>query len=241
MSRINVANVEPAVASSKAMNDRAPTSRQNGTKVGSAIQNGHHGSCVGMGQDDFGFVKQASGGTSKMDQGLGSNDGQEMDQEWNQMFEMMERAEVSDFVANSSLKFECAPPVPLARSRATPNLIKQSKTVRNQSTLCTRPFKDTTKSYYHQSESCEAESLNHDTKYNDKSRIGISGYESELEKSRAHELGFGVNQDTSCPRAFKLHTQSFYPSNSHMKHIKENHSQSEKKVYKLGIGLREQL
>ena len=118
-----------------------------------------------MGQDDFGIVKQASIGTSEMDQGMESNDGQMMDQEWNQMFEMMERAEVSDFVVNSSLKFESTPSGGLARSRATPNLINQSETVRNHSTLCSRPFKDTTKSDYRQSRNCESESLNQDTKY----------------------------------------------------------------------------
>ena len=86
MSRIDVANVEPEVASSKAMNDRTPTSGENGTRVGKAIRNGSHGSCVGMGQDDFGIVKQASIGTSKMDHGMESNDGWQMDDEWNQVF-----------------------------------------------------------------------------------------------------------------------------------------------------------
>ena len=82
-----------------------------------------------MGQDDFGIVKQASIGTSAMDQGMESNDGQMMDQEWNQVFEMMERAEVSDFVINSSLKFDHAPRG-FGRSRSPPNLINQSETVR---------------------------------------------------------------------------------------------------------------
>ena len=67
MSRIGVAKVEPEVASPKAMYDRTPTSSQNGTRVGKAIRNGSHGSCVGMDQDDFGIVKQANIGTSKMD------------------------------------------------------------------------------------------------------------------------------------------------------------------------------
>ena len=75
MSRINVVNVEPVVTSSKAMNDRTPTSGRNGTKVGLIIRNENHGSCVGMDQDDFGIVKQASIGTSKVDQGMESNDG----------------------------------------------------------------------------------------------------------------------------------------------------------------------
>ena len=67
MSRIGVVNVEPKVASSKAMNDCTPTSGRNGTKVGQRIRNGNHGSCVGMDQDDFGFVKQASIGAPTMD------------------------------------------------------------------------------------------------------------------------------------------------------------------------------
>ena len=93
MSRINVADVEPVVASLTFMNDCTPTSGKNVTKVGQRIRNGSHLSCVGMDQDDFGIVKQASIGTSKMDHGMESNYGQEMDQEWYQMFEMMERAE----------------------------------------------------------------------------------------------------------------------------------------------------
>ena len=101
--------MEPVVASSKAMNDRTPTSSRSETKVGQRIRNGYHGSCVGMDQDDFGIVKQASIGTSKMDRSMESNDGQEMDQELNQMFEMLERTEVSDFVVKSNLKYECAP------------------------------------------------------------------------------------------------------------------------------------
>ena len=100
-----------------------------------------------MDQDGFGIVNQASIGTSEMDQSMESNDGQKMDLEWYQMFEMMERAELSDFVVNSSLKFERAPSGPLVRSRATPNLINQSETVRNCSTSCLHPFKDNTQSY----------------------------------------------------------------------------------------------
>ena len=217
--RSNVADVEPVVARLTLMHDRTPTSGRNGTRVGKAIRNGSHGSCVGMDQDDFGFVKQASIGTSEMDQGMESNDGQIMDQEWNQMFEMMERAEVTDFVVNSSLKFNHALRG-FCRSRSPPNLINQSETARNQSTtLCARPFKDTTKSYYHRLESCESESLNYETKYKDKSRVEISGYESEVEKSRAQKLSLGINHGTTlCPRAFKHNTQSFYQSNNYVSH-----------------------
>ena len=81
MSRINVANVEPVVASLKAMNDRIPTSSKDEIKVGQRIRNGSHWSCIGMDEDDFGVVKQASVGTSKMDCGMKSTDGQKMDQE----------------------------------------------------------------------------------------------------------------------------------------------------------------
>ena len=70
--------MEPVVASLTFMNDRTPTSGKNGTRVGKAIRNGSHLSCVGMDQDDFGIVKQASIGTSAMDHGMESNDGQEM-------------------------------------------------------------------------------------------------------------------------------------------------------------------
>ena len=90
MSRIDVTNVEPAVASPKAMYDRAPTSGRNEPKVGQRIRNGSHGSCVGMDQDDFGIVKQASIDASKMDHGMESNDGWQMDSDWDQVFKMME-------------------------------------------------------------------------------------------------------------------------------------------------------
>ena len=80
-SRIGVINVEPEVANPKAMNGRTLTSSKNGTRVGQRIRNGSHWSCVGMDQDDFGFVKQASIGAPAMDQGMKSNNGQEMDQE----------------------------------------------------------------------------------------------------------------------------------------------------------------
>ena len=69
-------------------------------------------------------MKQASIGTSKMNRGMELNDGLKMDQEWNQLFEMMERDEVSDFVVKPSLKFARAPPGPLAGS--TENQILQT-------------------------------------------------------------------------------------------------------------------
>ena len=90
MSRINVADAEPVVASLTFMNDRTTTSGLHGTKVGSAIRNGSNGSCVGMDQDDFGIVKKANIGTSKMDQGMESNDGWQMDSDWDQVFKMMD-------------------------------------------------------------------------------------------------------------------------------------------------------
>ena len=73
--RSNVADVEPVVASLTLMHDRTPTSGRNGPKVGKAIRNGTHWSCVGMDQDGLGFVKQASIGASAMDNGMESNDG----------------------------------------------------------------------------------------------------------------------------------------------------------------------
>ena len=191
MSRIDGVNVEPVVARSKAMNDRAPTSGQNETKVGLIIRNGNHGSYVGMGQDDFGIVKQASIGTTTMDQGMESNDGQEMDQEWNQVFEMMDRAELSDFVVKPSLKFNHALRG-FGRSRSPPNLtIHSNLTGSVRSALCERSFKTATKSYYRQPENRELESWNHETEYKNKSRIETNGYESEIKKKRAQELGLG--------------------------------------------------
>ena len=88
MSRINVADAEPVVASLKAMNDRTPTSGKNGTRVGKAIRNESYLSCIGMDQDEFGIVNQASINASKMDHGMESNDGWKMDDEWNHVFKM---------------------------------------------------------------------------------------------------------------------------------------------------------
>ena len=62
MSKIDGVNAEPVVASLKTMNYRTSTSGRDVTKVG--------------------VVNQASIGTSKMDHGMESNDGQMMDQEW---------------------------------------------------------------------------------------------------------------------------------------------------------------
>ena len=78
-SRIDGADASRAEAISKAMNGRTLTSSEDGTRVGKAIRNGSHWSCVGKDQDDFGTVKQASIGTSKMDHGMESNDGWNMD------------------------------------------------------------------------------------------------------------------------------------------------------------------
>ena len=74
--RSNVVDVEPVVARLTLMHDRTLTSGENKTRVGKAIRNGTHWSCVGMDQDGLGVVKQASIGTSAMDQGMESNDGQ---------------------------------------------------------------------------------------------------------------------------------------------------------------------
>ena len=79
--RINVANVEPVVASLTLMNDRTRTSGKYLTRLGQRIRNGGNASCVGMDQDGLDFVKQASIGTSKMDHGIVSNDGWKMDQD----------------------------------------------------------------------------------------------------------------------------------------------------------------
>ena len=120
-----------------------------------------------MGQDDFGIVKQASIGTSKMDHGMESNDGWQMDDEWNQVFKMMDNVRFASQLDKAHRAFEplpgstpnlinqsetvrsyeSAPSGRLAGSTATPNFINQSETVRNYSTLCFRPLKDTSKSY----------------------------------------------------------------------------------------------
>ena len=133
MLRIDVANVEPEVARSKAMNDRAPTSSRNETKVGQRIRNGSHGSCVGMDQDDFGVVKQASIGTSKMDHGMESNDGWQMDDEWNQVFKMMENVRFASQLDKAHRAFEPLPGSPPNRAAELPKpmeLPKSSSTIR---------------------------------------------------------------------------------------------------------------
>ena len=132
-SRINGADASRSEAISKAMNDRAPNSGKNKTKVGQRIRNGSHWSCVGKDQDDFSSVEQANIGTSKMDNKMESNDGQEMDQEWNQVFAMMEQVEVSDFVVKPSLEAH----------------------------LCNRPIKGATQSYYRLPKSHKSRKSNH--------------------------------------------------------------------------------
>ena len=123
MSRIDGANVKPEVASLKTMNDRTLTSGGNGTKVGQRIRNGNHGSCVGMDQDDFGIVKQASIGTSAKDHGMESNDGWQMDDDWNQVFKMMNSVRFASQLDKARCALEPLPGSP-------PNFINQSETVR---------------------------------------------------------------------------------------------------------------
>ena len=152
--RSNVADVEPVVASLTFMNDRTPTSGKSVTKVGQRIRNGSHLSCVGMDQDDLGFVKQASIGASKMDHGMESNDGWQMDDEWNQVFKMMDNVRFASQLDKAHRALE---PLP----GSTPNLINQSETVRNHSTLCSRAFKLHTKSFYPSSNSAMHVNENH--------------------------------------------------------------------------------
>ena len=145
--RSNVVNVEPEVARLTLMNDRTPTNVEHSTKLGQRIPNGSHSSCVGMDQDGLGVVKQASIGASAMDHGMESNDGQVMDQEWNQAFAMVEQVEVSDFVVKPSLKFNYALRGSECKN-SPPNHTNQSETVRNcGSALHPRPSKVNTKLY----------------------------------------------------------------------------------------------
>lgn len=64
-------------------------------KVGPVIRNGERSSYVEEDQDDFDSVERANIGTSKMDNGMESNDEWKMDQEWNKVFEMMEQASLT--------------------------------------------------------------------------------------------------------------------------------------------------
>ena len=222
MLRIDVANVEPEVARSKAMNDRAPTSSRNETKVGQRIRNGSHGSCVGKGQDDFGIVKQASIGTSAVDQGMESNGGQEMDQEWYQMFEMMERAEVSDFVVKPSLKFNHTLRG-FDRSKSPPNFIHQSETVRDYgTTLGLRAFKLHTKPFYqsnnhmshineNQISKMETKSLMYEN--NQKNHNVESNFTRGTSRSETCNGPLGTTS-CECNRAFKHTTKSYSYTNS---------------------------
>ena len=155
-----------------------------------------------------------------------------MDQEWNQVLAMVEQVElarnVSDFVVKPSLKIERAPSGKSAGSTAPPNLTKHpNHTGSVRSALCERPFKVATKSYHCQSESKKSVKHNYETRVKDKSRNETKDYDSETEKSRAQELGFGNNYSTLCSRALKLNTQSFYQSNSFVKcadHVNVNHN-----------------
>ena len=121
--RSNVADVEPEVARLTLMHDRTPTSGRNGTRVGKAIRNGSHWSCVGMDQDGLGVVKQASIGASKMDHGMESNDGWQMDDDWNQVFKMMDNVRFASQLGKAHCALEPLPGSP-------PKLTNQSETVR---------------------------------------------------------------------------------------------------------------
>ena len=181
---------------------------------------------------------EASVGTSKMDHGMESNDGrQKMDQGWNQVFEMLERAELSGFVVESNFKYEHAPSGPLAGSTAPPNLINLSNhTGSVRSALCERPLKVATKSYHCQSESCESVSHDHETRVKYKNRNETKVYSLEKEKSRAWTSSFHcVNNAHLCNCLFKDNTQSCnYLSQSckakEQSHVKsfEGYDQSEK-------------
>lgn len=149
-----------------------------------------------------------------------SNDMWKMEEEWNQVFVMMEQAELSDFVINSSLKFERIPLGPLVRT--PPNLINHFETKGGTPSVNKhRSFKNTTKSYHCLSKSCESGNRNYgdETESNDRIKRQVYGantgsnnrvkrqvygvntgnsdqierqvYRSGTEKSRAQESGFG--------------------------------------------------
>ena len=183
------------------MHDHELTASETRTKVVPFIRNGERSNCVGEDQHDFGGVEQANIGTSKMDNGIHSNDGQEMDQEWNQVFAMMEQVElarnVNDFVVKPSLKR--IPPGKLVCSKTPPNLTNQSETETVRITMCNCLLKDTTKSYNHSSKSCANSTKN----YNQSER---KVYRSETEKSRAQDLSFGCIDSM----LLKNITQSYY-------------------------------
>ena len=147
----------------KAMYDRDLTYSEIRAKVGPYIRNGNELNCVGEDNDDFGGVERANiGSTSMIDHGMESNDRQEMDQEWNQVFVLLEQVgltnKVSEFgILNHSHKR--IPPGLLTCSKVPPNLINHTGSVR--SALCNRPYKDTTKSYYHLSGSCDSGKQTH--------------------------------------------------------------------------------
>ena len=86
------------------MYDHELTSEKIWVKVRQYIRNGNELNCVGEEQNDFDCVEQANIGTSKMDHGMESNDGQEMDQGWNQVFAMMEQVSLSNQVSEFGLE-----------------------------------------------------------------------------------------------------------------------------------------
>ena len=154
-------------------------------------------------QDGFDGVELESIGEPEvMDNGMESNDGWKMDQEWKQGFSMMEGIKLATQIGKSTLCTVC--------SKNPSNLTNQSGTVRNALWNC--PFKDTTKSYYRLSESYESRKQSRVSKIESNDQTKRQVYQSETEKSRARESGFGCIYSTSCYRPLKDNTQSYYYS-----------------------------
>ena len=98
------------------------------------------------------------------------------------------------------------------------------------------PFKDTTQSYYHSSESCKSESWNHVAKLKSKDQDETKVYDPETEKSRAWDSGFVCVNSTLCNRVQSSST----PNLTIIQYKAVNHRVM-KKVSKIVISLKTKL
>ena len=80
-----------------------------------------------------------------------------------------------------------------------------------------RAFKLNTQSHNHSLQSRKVKEQSRLDNHEYYNQAGKQFRHSEMEKYGAQELGFGNNYSTSCSRAFKHNTKSFYQSNSLVK------------------------
>ena len=209
----------------KTMNDRYSTTGPTQTKVAVYNRNGARFGYVAEDQDGFDGVERASIGELEMvDNGMESNDGFGMDQEWKQGLSMMEGIK---FATQIGKALNCAlEPLPgsppnhtnkpetvrnhalrgFGRSRSPTNLTNQSETVRKYESASSERLvrKSTPPNLINQSLYLPDNHMEHINKSH--SGTGKKMYEPETVKSRAWDPSFGGIDSVLCNRALKHNT-----------------------------------